>query len=77
VSSGVSLNELVERRCELRLLFEDERQPENREQPETIRNQHVVQQIAQFGVRDRSVVLTNGTEHRGVRVTVMSDQIAQ
>jgi hypothetical protein len=77
VSCTVTLNQLVKGTGRTRLLFEDERQPKNAEKPEAIRNQNMVEQFGQFCVGDRGVVLPNGAEHRGVRVPVMGDQIAQ
>jgi hypothetical protein len=37
----------------------------------------MVEQLTQLGIRDGSVVLPNGTEHCGVRVSFVGDQIAQ
>lgn len=77
VSPAEPLNEFVEGIGGARLLFEHERQPENGEKPESIRHQNVVEQFTQFGVTGSSDVLPNGTEDGGVRVPVVSNQIAQ
>jgi hypothetical protein len=37
----------------------------------------MVEKLTQFGITDGSVVLPNGTEHCGVRVSLVGDQIAQ
>ena len=37
----------------------------------------MVEQVTQFGISDGSVVLANGAEHGGVRVSLVGNQIAQ
>ena len=47
------------------------------EKPKAIRDQDVVQQFTQFGIRGGGVILPNNSEDCGVRIAFVSHQIAQ
>ena len=77
LSLGVSLNERIEGGGGVRLVFVNKRSLQDREQPESIRQQNVVKEFPYLRVGGRSSVLPNGIQQCGIRVSFVLDQISQ